>query len=161
MGGAGVTPVVGTALRRLRAAGVPIGDRRAVRSQRLVAAAAVLDGRTVATPRDLWVLPLIAPTADAQDLARDTLADLVGESASRSLVHAAEEMSRGPLARAERLTRTGTALLAEYGPRPGDRDSRLRLEATLREIDAGFAPADLPASLARIREELVAAVAPS
>ncbi|MFD4911501.1 AAA family ATPase, partial [Kitasatospora purpeofusca] len=62
----GVTPLLASALRRLRAAGVPVGDRRAVRSQRLVAAAAVLDGRTVATARDLWVLPLIASTADTQ-----------------------------------------------------------------------------------------------
>ncbi|MFD9476799.1 MULTISPECIES: AAA family ATPase [Streptomyces] len=156
-----VTPLVGTALRRLRGAGVPVGDRRAVRSQKLVAAAAVLDGRTTASARDLWVLPLIAPTADTQALARDTLADLVEKAANRSLVHAAEELSRSTAARAERLARTGTALLAEHRTLPGGRDSRLRLEAALREIDAGFEPADLPAALAGIRAELVAAVAPS
>ncbi|MFJ3513543.1 AAA family ATPase [Streptomyces sp. NPDC090131] len=156
-----VTPLVGTALRRLRGAGVPIGDRRAVRSQKLVAAAAVLDGRTTASARDLWVLPLIAPTADTQALARDTLADLVEKAANRSLVHAAEELSRSTAARAERLARTGTALLAEHRNLPEGRDSRLRLEAALREIDAGFEPADLPTALAGIRAELVAAVAPS
>ncbi|MFD7782693.1 AAA family ATPase [Streptomyces nojiriensis] len=156
-----VTPLVATALRRLRAAGVPVGDRRAVRSQRLVAAAAVLDGRTTASARDLWVLPLIAPTADTQALARDALADLVEKAANRSLAHAAEELSRSTAARAERLARTGTALLAEHRTLPEGRDSRLRLEAALREIDAGFEPADLPAALAGIRAELVAAVAPS
>ncbi|MFD5409560.1 AAA family ATPase [Streptomyces nojiriensis] len=156
-----VTPLVATALRRLRAAGVPVGDRRAVRSQRLVAAAAVLDGRTAASARDLWVLPLIAPTADTQALARDALADLVEKAANRSLAHAAEELSRSTAARAERLARTGTALLAEHRTLPEGRDSRLRLEAALREIDAGFEPADLPAALAGIRAELVAAVAPS
>lgn len=156
-----VTPLVGTALRRLRSAGVPVGDRRAVRSQKLVAAAAVLDGRTTASARDLWVLPLIAPTADTQALARDTLADLVEKAANRSLVHAAEELSRSTAARAERLARTGTALLAAHRNLPEGRDSRLRLEAALREIDAGFEPADLPAALAGIRAELVAAVAPS
>ncbi|MFJ9516838.1 AAA family ATPase [Kitasatospora sp. NPDC101801] len=156
-----VTPLVGTALRRLRAAGVPVSDRRAVRSQKLVAAAAVLDGRTVASVRDLWVLPLVAPTADTQALARDTLADLVEKSANRSLVHAAEELSRSTAARAERLAHTGTALLAEHRGLPEGRDSRLRLEAALREIDAGFDPADLPAALAGIRSELVAAVTPS
>ncbi|MER7706840.1 AAA family ATPase [Kitasatospora sp. NPDC097605] len=157
----GVTPLLATALRRLRAAGVPVGDRRAVRSQRLVAAAAVLDGRGVATARDLWVLPLIAPTADTQALARDTLADLIEKAANESLAHAAEELSRSTAARAERLARTGAALLAEHRHLPEGRDSRLRLEAALREIDAGFAPADLPAALAGIRAELVAAVAPS
>ncbi|MFE6748622.1 AAA family ATPase [Kitasatospora purpeofusca] len=157
----GVTPLLASALRRLRAAGVPVGDRRAVRSQRLVAAAAVLDGRTVATARDLWVLPLVASTADTQALARDTLGDLIGKSANQSLTHAAEELSRSSAARAERLARTGSALLAEHRGLPEGRDSRLRLEAALREIDAGFAPADLPAGLAGIRAELVTAVAPS
>ncbi|WP_406193815.1 AAA family ATPase [Kitasatospora sp. NBC_01560] len=156
-----VTPLLAAALRRLRGAGVPVSDRRAVRSQRLIAAAAVLDGRSAASARDLWVLPLIAPTADAQALARDTLADLIGKAANRSLVHAAEELSRSTAARAERIARTGTALLAEHGGLPAGRDSRLRLEAALREIDAGFDPADLPAALAGIRAELVAAVAPS
>ncbi|MET9618718.1 AAA family ATPase [Kitasatospora indigofera] len=156
-----VTPLVAAALRRLRGAGVPVSDRRAVRSQKLVAAAAVLDGRSTASARDLWVLPLIAPTADTQALARDTLADLIEKAANRSLVHAAEELSRSTAARAERIARTGTALLAEHRGLPAGRDSRLRLEAALREIDAGFDPADLPAALAGIRAELVAAVAPS
>lgn len=156
-----VTPLLGTALRRLRAAGVPVSDRRAVRSQKLVAAAAVLDGRTAASARDLWVLPLIAPTSDTQALARDILGDLVEKAANRSLVHAAEELSRSTAARAERLARAGTALLAEHRTLPEGRDSRLRLEAALREIDAGFEPADLPAALAGIRAELVAAVVPS
>ncbi|MEV7179813.1 AAA family ATPase [Kitasatospora sp. NPDC093679] len=156
-----VTPAVATALRRLRAAGVPVSDRRAVRSQRLVAAAAVLDGRDRATTRDLWVLPLIAPTADAQALARDTLADLIEKSANHSLVHAAEEMSRSADARAERLARSAAALLAEHGALPGGADSRLRLEGALREIDAGFDPDDLPAVLAGVRADLVAAVSPT
>ncbi|MEV0190245.1 AAA family ATPase [Kitasatospora purpeofusca] len=157
----GITSLLASALRRLRAAGVPVSDRRAVRSQRLVAAAAALDGRNVATARDMWVLPLLAPTADTQALARDTLGDLIGKAANRSLTHAAEELSRSSAARAERLARTGAALLADHRGLPGGRDSRLRLEAALREIDAGFAPADLPAALAGIRAELVAAVSPS
>ncbi|MFJ1754878.1 AAA family ATPase [Kitasatospora sp. NPDC088134] len=160
-----ITPELATAVRRLRAAGIPLSDRRVVRSQRLVAAAATLDGRTSAASRDLWVLPLIAPTADAQALARNTLADLVGDAANAGLVYAAEELSRGPRARAARLARVGTELLAETatpGRDPGatPADLRLRLEATLREIDASFEPADLPKELAEVRERLVAAVRP-
>jgi len=157
---ADVTPLVGAAVRRLRGAGVALSDRRAVRAQRLIAAAAVLDGRTTATAQDLWVMPLIAPTADAQALARDTLADLVEKSSNSSLVYAAEELSRGALARAERLARTAVALLSEHGSAPGDRDVRLRVEATLREMDAGFDLSDLPESLAGVRAQLVAAVRP-
>ncbi|GAA2747241.1 hypothetical protein GCM10010440_42230 [Kitasatospora cinereorecta] len=155
-----VTPLVAAALRRLREAGVPISDRRAVRSQRLVAAAAVLDGRTTASAADLWVLPLIAPDADTQALARDSLTDLLEHSANAGLLHAAEELSRGARARAERLARAGTDLIARYGAAPTDRDARLALEATLREIDAGFDPADLPEPLATVRAQLAAAVRP-
>ncbi|MFI1383510.1 hypothetical protein [Embleya sp. NPDC020886] len=146
-----VRPVLATAVRRLRAAGVPITDRRAVRSQRLVAAAAVLDGRAVAEPGDLWTLPLIAPTADAQAAARDVLVDLIGAAGSGSLCHAAEEYSHGSAARARRLAATGRDLLARFGPEPSDGDRRLRLEAVLREIDAGFATPDLDVELAAIR----------
>jgi len=152
-----VQPLLGIAVRRLRAAGVMLSDRRVVRAQRLVAAAAILDGRSHATGVDLWVLPLVAPTADAQVLARETLADLLATSTNTSLLHAAEEYSRGPLARAERLTETGRALLDGLATGPAERDALLRVEATLREIDAAFATEDLPAGLAEVRGQLVAA----
>ncbi|HYY10862.1 MAG TPA: hypothetical protein VE781_07970, partial [Kineosporiaceae bacterium] len=157
------TPLA-TAVRRLRAAGIPLSDRRAVRTQQLVAAAAVLDGRTRATLDDLWVLPLVAPTPDAQAQAQEVLADLVGGSRSGTLVHAAEELSRGRRAQAERLVATGTRLLDTLAPGaqgpdadtvPLDRDERLRVEATLREIDACFAVEDLPDDLATVRGRLV------
>ncbi|WP_026219687.1 AAA family ATPase [Embleya scabrispora] len=155
---ASVRPVLATAVRRMRAAGVPITDRRAVRSQRLVAAAAVLDGRLAAEPGDLWTLPLIASTPDAQAAARDVLADLIGAAGSGSLCHAAEEYSHGSAARARRLAENGRDLLARFGSGPTDGDRRLRLEAVLREIDAGFAATDLGAELAAVRDRLVAAV---
>ena len=154
----GVRPLLGAAVRRIRASGVLISDRRAVRSQNLIAAAAVLDARMTAAAEDLWVLPLIVPTADAQAAARDLLADLLQSSRNASLAHAAEEFSRGAHARAERLTRTGRELLDEFGSEAADRDAGLRFEATLREIDAGFAAEDLPESLRGVRAELIAAV---
>lgn len=153
-----VQPLVGTAIRRLRAAGIVLSDRRAVRVQRLVAAAAVLDGRTSAGAADLWVLPLVVPTADAQAAARDTLADLLDAAGNASLTFAAEEFSRGALARAGRLAETGDALLDQAGESPLDRDLRLRIEATLREIDSGFATDDLTDQLSAVRARLVAAV---
>jgi MoxR-like ATPase len=153
-----IRPLLATALRRLREAGMPLTDRRSVRSQRLVAAAAVLDGRTVANTADLWVLPLIAPTGEAQALARDILADLLKLSNNMTLGYAAEEYSRGALARAERLAASGRRLLAALDIDETSRDERLRLEAALREIDAGFVEADLPDSLRETRERLVAAV---
>lgn len=157
------------AVRRLRAGGIPLTDRRAVRTQRLVAAAAVLDGRLHARDADLWVLPLVAPTSDAQALAQDVLKDLIDTSRSSTLMHAAEHLSRGQLARAARLTDSGTKLLTELLARPSSepglpqqlsRDDRLRLEATLREIDACFASEALPGSLAEVRGRLAAALRP-
>ena len=67
-----VRPLLSTVVRRLRGAGVELTDRRVVRSQRLVAAAATLDGRASADAGDLWVLPLVAFTPDAQVMARET-----------------------------------------------------------------------------------------
>ncbi|KAB2810457.1 AAA domain-containing protein [Pimelobacter simplex] len=147
--------LLATAIRRLRAAGVALSDRRAVRAQRLVAAAAVLDDRSVATPADLWVLPLIAPSADAQELAGTVLADLMTEAANRSLPHAAEAFSRGPAARAARMATAAGELLAELDVDP-PADDRLRIEALLREIDASFAPDARPDELAVARSALIA-----
>lgn len=155
-----VQPMLATAVRRLRATGVQLSDRRAVRAQRLVAAAAVLNGRTTATTADLWVLPLVAPTADAQAGAQEVLADLMAQAGNATLPHAAEELSRGLLARAQRLVESGNALLEQRstasdaaGP-----DERLRVEATLREIDACFDEESMPEDLAGVRDRLVAIV---
>jgi MoxR-like ATPase len=153
-----VRPVLAAALRRLRQAGIPLSDRRAVRSQRLIAAAAALDGRAVATVADLWVLPLVAPTAEAQALARETLSDLLKHSRNSTLGVAAEELSLGMLARAERLASAGRKLLDGYEGVELSRDDKLRLEATLREIDSSFAEADLPDALRDTRQRLVTAV---
>lgn len=153
-----VQPALATASRRLRAAGVTLTDRRVVRSQRLVAAAAVLDGRSVATTSDLWVLPLVAPTADAQATARETLADLIADGRNATLLGAAEELSRGRAARADRLVSSGSGLLEGVGSEPMSGDDRLRLEAVLREIDSAFDPADLPEHLADVRGRLIGAV---
>ncbi len=153
-----VQPTIAVALRRLRAAGIVLSDRRAVRSQRLVAAAAAVAARRHATAEDLWVLPAVIPTADQQATAREVLSDLLGEAGSASLAHVAERLAQGPRARAERLAATARELLTELGDRPVAGGDRLRIEAVLRELDAGFDQARLPESLAGLRPQLVAAV---
>lgn len=154
----GVQGDLAGAVRQMRSAGVALSDRRAVRIQRLVAGAAVLDGRDHATVADLWVLPLVAPTADAQVTIREALADVLAKGRSSTLLGAAEDFARGPAARADRLARTGTDLLARQGELPTGPEQRLRFEATLREIDSAFDPAHLPEHLAEIRTRLVDAV---
>jgi MoxR-like ATPase len=154
----GLREPVATAIRRVRAAGLVITDRRAVRLMRLIAAAAVLDGRRTATADDLWVLPLIAPTLDAQRTTQDLLADVMADARSATLPHAADHLARGRTARAQRLTSTATRLVGELAGAPATADERLRIEATLREIDATFDGADLPGPLRDVRAQLVALV---
>lgn len=155
-----VRPLLAQAVRILRGAGVFLTDRRAVKVQRLIAAAAVLDGRSSPNEADLWPIVLAVPTRDEQGLARDCLRDFLAASANRALMAAAEEASLGPLARAHRLAAAAREVLSA-GPNGTERKAwLLRLEGIAREIDAGFPPDALPAELAAVRQELVQALQP-
>jgi MoxR-like ATPase len=151
-----IRPLLAQAIRQLRSAGVHLTDRRAVKVQRLVAAAAVLDGRMSPSPADLWPLVLAVPEREEQEAARDTLRALLGETVNKALPAAAEEASQGPLARATRLIHAGRELLAQ--PEENQQAWQLKLEGIAREIDAAFAPEQLPEELATVRHEIVAAL---
>lgn len=154
-----VRPHLAHAIRLLRAAGIVLSDRRAVRAQGLIAAAAALAGRSRATDADLWPLVLAVPTREQQSLAREVLAEVLAQTENATLPAAAEEASLGPLARAARIAAAGRAALREE---PRDdmelEDWMLRLEGIAREIDAGFAPETLPADLAEVRARIVEAL---
>lgn len=79
-------------VQRLRAAGLALSDRRAVKLQRVIAASALISGRTEARVSDLWVLRHIWDTEEQ----REWLASIVDEAVRR------EEPSAGdhPRARA-------------------------------------------------------------
>lgn len=150
-----MTPVRGAlshALRTLRTAGVTLSDRRAVKAQFLIGAAAILGGRTVPTEADLWPLIFVVPTAQQQDIARESLRDLLAATENATLPSAAEEASAGPMVRAMRLARAGTELLAAE-PADGEAKGawRLKLEGVLREIDAGLAPEQRSTELEKVR----------
>ncbi len=153
---------LGGAIRLLRRAGIVISDRRAVKVQRLIAAAAVLDGRLAATAADLWPIITAVPTQAEQALARDTLRDLLGATKNAVLIAAAEEASLGPLARAARIAESGRTLL-DAPPEDGTAgDERLawtlRLEGVAREIDATFSAETMPQAVREIRDRIVAAI---
>ena len=144
-----VRPALAEAIRKLRGAGVRLSDRRIVKSQRLVAAAAVLAGRLEATPADLWPLFYALPTQAAQLQARDALRELFALAEHPHLHHAVEEATLQPRSRTARLVQSAQeCLAADTG------DSGPRLEALLREIDANFTADQLPAELAPLREQL-------
>jgi MoxR-like ATPase len=155
---AAARPALAQAVRQLRAAGVTLSDRRVVRAQRLVAAAAVLDGRLEATAADLWPLVYAVPTAAEQEQARDTLGPLLERSVNGTLAAAALDASQGPLARATRLARAADELLARAPaadlPAAERQAWRWQLEGVAREIDATFAPEALPEPLRDVRERL-------
>ncbi|MBL8615355.1 MAG: AAA family ATPase [Deltaproteobacteria bacterium] len=148
-------PALAEALRTLRAGGVPLSDRRMVRSQRLVAAAAALAGRSVASPADLWPLLRVAPTAWEQERAQALLPQLLAAAAHPHLTHAVAAASDGPAATAGRLQAALDALLAADLKEPG---ARARLLGWLRDVDVAFAPEDLPAPLAAARAAALGAL---
>lgn len=144
------------ALRILRTSGVALSDRRAVKAQFLIAAAALLDGRSAPSEADLWPLVFVVPTPEQQDIAREALRDLLSGTANKTLPAAAEEASAGPLVRAMRLAQMGDAMLAEEPPEQQERPAwRLKLEGILREIDASLAPEQLGEKLSRVRSAIV------
>ena len=68
-------------IQRLRHAGIEVSDRRAVKLQRLIAASAVLSGRTVAQVSDLWVLRFIWDTEEQQGILKTIIDEIVTPAA--------------------------------------------------------------------------------
>ncbi|MCI0487183.1 MAG: AAA family ATPase, partial [Blastocatellia bacterium] len=153
-----VRPFIAQALRLLRGAGIVLSDRRAVKSQKLVAAAAVLAGRAKPTDEDLWPIVFVVPTREQQSLARDCLRGLLSHTENTTLPFAAEEASLGPLARASRILAAGRQALS-LQPQSHEAETReswlLKLEGIAREIDAGFTADQIPPDLAEIRSKIV------
>jgi MoxR-like ATPase len=153
-----VQPLVAQAVRLLRRIGIGLTDRRIVRSQSLIAAAAAISGRAVATDRDLWPLVYAVPTAEGQESAREALRGLFATSES-PLAAAVFDSSASPAARAVRIAETARELLAM---RPEDAQVgawKLQLEGVLREIDASFPRESIPEPLPGLREQIGALVA--
>ena len=154
----GVRQRIAQALRTLRGAGISLTDRRAVRAQKLIAAAALMAGRDKPTEADLWPLIFVLPTREQQSLGRDTLRDLLSATENATLPVAAEEASLGPLARATRVAQAARQILGSR-PSNGDREQnrgwRLQLEGVAREIDAGFTPEQMPNELIELRIRII------
>jgi MoxR-like ATPase len=154
-----IRPQLAHGLRMLRKHGVALSDRRMVRMQKLIAAAAALAGRAEPTEADLWPIVMAVPSPQGQALAREILGDFLAQSENGALAAAALEASLGPLARAQRIASAGEALLSA---RPTDAAQLIRwqlaLEGVAREIDAGFSSESMPARIAEVRAQLVAAL---
>lgn len=152
----GVQPGLANAIRKLRHSGVQLSDRRIVKSQRLLAAAAVLAGRLHTTEADLWPLLYVLPTQEAQQSARDVLRDAFANANHPHLLSAVEEATQQPLSRVARLAESARACL-EGEPAA----VRAQAESVLREIDANFNSEQLPEALGGLRGQLVERLASS
>lgn len=139
------------AIRTLREAGLTLSDRRIVKTQRLVAAATVLAGRSVATEADLWPLFYVMPTREAQAAAQDALRDTLALATNPTLRAAVEHAALQPMSRVARLLEAAQGCLAA-----ADAEGVARSAAdVLREIDANFTAASMPPALAAERARLI------
>lgn len=142
-------PALANAIRQLRQAGIQLSDRRIVKSQRLIAAAAVLAGRLQASQADLWPLLYVLPTQAAQNSAREVLRELLASSTHPHLLSAVEQATLQPMSRLTRLIESAQGCVART-----DAQRLGEAEALLREIDANFTADALPPELSEWRVKL-------
>lgn len=74
-------------VKRLRYAGLSVSDRRAVKLQRLIAASAILCGRSQARLKDMWVLRYIWEAEEEQELLASILDERLSQVSSREDDH--------------------------------------------------------------------------
>jgi MoxR-like ATPase len=151
-------PHIAHCVRALRKHGIQLSDRRIVRAQNLIAASAVLNGSQIANLADLWPLVYVVPTQQGQRTASDALKLLLEEAKNEVLPHAAAEVGAGVAGRAQVTAVAVSEVLAiPKGETPlAESARRHRIEALLREIDAGFDLKAAPASITEGRAQLMA-----
>lgn len=139
-------------VRRLRAAGIAVSDRRAVKLQRLAAASALLCGRDVVRRSDLWVVRHVWDAEEQVEVLAALVSDATGdksdpldhpraasrppdpEGLARDLEALERRLAEPGLAAAERATlRDRLAALAARCPWVADAGHRATLQ---RRVDA-------------------------
>ena len=146
-----VNGLIADCIRMLRKENIFLSDRRIVKCQRLVAAAAVLDGRKTPNVSDLWPILYAIPNEEDQLTAREILKEKLDLSTNTTLSSAVESVSQGLLARATKLVNQVEVLLAL----PCGERNHLSIEALGREIDASFDENTMPENLKLLREQLI------
>jgi MoxR-like ATPase len=154
-----VRPFYTHIIRKLRNRGVNLSDRRIVKGQKFIAAAALAAGRMEAGPEDLWPIIFLIQDKAVQQEMRDLLQEELKASANAVFGNAVKEASQGAHAHAQDLQRYGLKLL-EDKPRLQSGMSweawLVRAEALLTQIDAGFRKDALPEGLRSLRAALAA-----
>ena len=113
-------------VHRIRHAGIPVSDRRAVKLQRVIAASALLSGRTAARLSDLWVVRHIWDTEEQQEVLASLVDNALKKEEPAPGDHHRARSADGP--DAEALARDLEALSAalQNGPVPDSERAYLR-----------------------------------
>ncbi len=146
-------------IRKLRNRGVGLSDRRIVKGQKLIAAAALVNGRMKAGPEDLWPIVYLLQDKDVQQEMRDLLQEELSKSSNETFPSAVKEASMGAHAHVQDLLKYGLELLEDKPKLQNGMTWEkwlVQAEALLTQIDAGFSEGSLPENLAPLRAGLVA-----
>ena len=113
-------------VHRIRHAGIPVSDRRAVKLQRVIAASALLSGRSAARLSDLWVVRHIWDTEEQQEILASLVDNAIKKEEPALGDHHRARPADGP--DAEALARDVEALGAalKNGPIPDSERAYLR-----------------------------------
>ncbi len=103
-------------VHRIRHAGIPVSDRRAVKLQRVIAASALLSGRTEARLSDLWVVRHIWDTEEQQEVLASIVDQTISRKAAATGDHLRARSADGP--DAEALARDLEVLAAALATAP-------------------------------------------
>lgn len=145
-------------IRKIRVLGIPLSDRRIVKAQKVLAAAALLRGATTATAEDLWPIVFLVQDAEKQAEVRDLLHEELKNSNNPVMTASVSKAGYGPTAHAQYLVERGEALLAERPKLASDPSFEIwlvRIETLIMNIDAAFAEESLPQNLRIVRTALV------
>lgn len=145
-----IIPFFADAIRLLRQSGIVLTDRRVVKTLKLIAAAALVNGRLEAQKQDIWPLFYVLPTKDIQQHGQEILKEFFTLSNNSQLFYATELASQQPNARLQRLVELARRCLNQ-----GD----IQVESVLREIDANYTTETIPDELNQLRTQLIKLIA--
>jgi MoxR-like ATPase len=137
-------------VRKVRLIGVTLSDRKLVKGQKLIAAAALLRGSRTAGAEDLWPITYLVQSKAQQEEVRELLHVELQHSRNPVLTNSVAKATYGPTAHAAHLTEQATLLLEARPALTTDPLHEIwlvRLETMLTRIDAAFDSKTLPQQL--------------
>jgi MoxR-like ATPase len=123
---AGIRQPFSELVHRIRHAGIPISDRRAVKLQRVIAASALLSGRNAARLSDLWVLRHIWNTEEQQEILATLVDQAINKEQSAADDHRRARAADGPDAEALARDLDSLSTSLKNGPLPTAEKAYLR-----------------------------------